>query len=379
MSINPAHIPINMDPDKTQGKTGSAGDLFGRLAAATGAGPGLAMADLALGGQFLSVLEGEMGKQSMAGAGLMGLGGLDTMNQSVMTQLLKAMQEVAAQQEQGAQQASAVDTGRAFTQALDKAAADAPDMAAQPAGKAQGAKEPLAMGRPESASPGMNAAKAAYGGQAAKSLAGFLSARFESGTDPGAIGYDRVGGTSYGSYQIASKTGTMDRFLDFLQDKAPDMAERLRSSGPANTGSKDGAMPDAWKALAAEDPDGFFGLQHDFIKKSHLEPAAKWISEQTGIDVLSRSPALAEVLFSTAVQHGPTGSTSIFARAVEKALGQTGLDFDKTLIRDVYKNRTGQFASSTDQVKSAVMSRLSREESAALALLGAGSLLDASV
>jgi hypothetical protein len=210
-------------------------------------------------------------------------------------------------------------------------------------------------------------------------LAGFLSARFESGTDPGAIGYDRVGGTSYGSYQIASKTGTMDRFLDFLQDKAPDMAERLRSSGPANTGSKDGAMPDAWKALAAEDPDGFFGLQHDFIKKSHLEPAAKWISEQTGIDVLSRSPALAEVLFSTAVQHGPTGSTSIFARAVEKALGQTGLDFDKTLIREVYKNRTGQFASSTDQVKSAVMSRLSREESAALALLGAGSLLDASV
>ena len=43
---------------------------------------------------------------------------------------------------------------------------------------------------------------------------GSLSAKFESGTEGvAAIGYDRVGGTSYGKYQIASKPGTMDRFL----------------------------------------------------------------------------------------------------------------------------------------------------------------------
>ncbi len=62
---------------------------------------------------------------------------------------------------------------------------------------------------------------------------GALSAKFESGSaGVAAIGYDRVGGTSYGKYQIASKPGTMDRFLSYLDKNAPAWAERLRSAGP---------------------------------------------------------------------------------------------------------------------------------------------------
>jgi hypothetical protein len=73
---------------------------------------------------------------------------------------------------------------------------------------------------------------------------GSLAAKFESG-DKGAaaIGFDRTGGTSYGKYQISSKAGTMNRFLNFLAEREPAWAQRLRGSGPANTGSVQGRMP----------------------------------------------------------------------------------------------------------------------------------------
>ena len=67
---------------------------------------------------------------------------------------------------------------------------------------------------------------------------GFISAQGESGSmGTSAIGYDEKGGTSYGKYQIASKTGTMDKFLDHLESVDPKAASMLRGSGPADTGS----------------------------------------------------------------------------------------------------------------------------------------------
>ena len=51
---------------------------------------------------------------------------------------------------------------------------------------------------------------------------GALSAQFESGKQGvSAIGYDKNGGTSYGAYQIASRPGTMDQFISFLNGKEP--------------------------------------------------------------------------------------------------------------------------------------------------------------
>jgi hypothetical protein len=85
---------------------------------------------------------------------------------------------------------------------------------------------------------------------------GSLSSRYESGGTIDCIGYDKKGGTSYGQYQIASKTGTMDNFVTFLEDKAPDIAERLKSAGPADTGGRTGRMPETWKQIAAEDATG---------------------------------------------------------------------------------------------------------------------------
>ncbi|QJB58011.1 hypothetical protein [Pseudodesulfovibrio sp. zrk46] len=201
---------------------------------------------------------------------------------------------------------------------------------------------------------------------------GTLSARFESGSGGiSTIGYDRVGGTSYGKYQIASRPGTMDRFLNYLDDKAPEYSQRLRDSGPANTGSKQGGMPTAWKAIANEDPARFEKLQHDFIASETYDPARNMILKQTGLDFNNAPPVLREVLWSTSVQHGPTGAARIFGKVIDQFVGgASDGEFNAKLIEGVYNTRKGQFGSSTKRVQDAVVSRLNAEKQIALNMLG---------
>lgn len=200
--------------------------------------------------------------------------------------------------------------------------------------------------------------------------AGRLSAQYESNCEIDCIGYDRRGGTSYGQYQIASRTGTMGFFVKFLEDKAPDLAERLKAAGPANTGGRSGRMPAVWKEIAASDPKRFEALQHEFIRSSSYAPAAKSIVLTTGVDVTKRSYALREVLWSTAVQHGPGGAERIFSQAIEKAENTAGRqDFDKTVIEEVYRIRSQKFFRHNKRVREAVQSRFRDEKTTAIAML----------
>ena len=198
---------------------------------------------------------------------------------------------------------------------------------------------------------------------------GSLAAQFESGKDGiSAIGYDRVGGTSYGKYQIASRVGTMNNFLSFLDVQAPDIAQKLRAAGPANTGSRRGKMPEVWQKIAAEQPARFEALQEKFIHDSHYAPALDAVTRTAGIDPAKLSPAMQEVLWSTAVQHGPSGAARIFNRAVSKG-SFDNRQAERKLIDNVYAIRAEQFGSSTDQVRAAVHNRLRQERALALAML----------
>ncbi|MDO5483536.1 MAG: hypothetical protein Q4F27_01375 [Desulfovibrionaceae bacterium] len=202
---------------------------------------------------------------------------------------------------------------------------------------------------------------------------GQLSARFESGRDGiAAIGYDRNGGTSYGKYQIASRVGSMKNFLNFLDDQAPDLAERLRKSGPANTGSRRGAMPDEWRAIAGEQPERFEALQEAFIHESHYKPAVAAIAQRTSLDADSLSPAMREVIWSTAVQHGPAGAARLFDRASSLSGNPADPAYERKLINNVYTLRAGQFGSSSSQVQAAVQNRFREERLMALSMLDAG-------
>lgn len=198
---------------------------------------------------------------------------------------------------------------------------------------------------------------------------GKLSARFESGSDGiAAIGYDRNGGTSYGKYQIASRVGSMKSFISFLDSEAPDLAKRLRDAGPANTGCRTGKMPTEWKAIAKEQPERFEQLQETFIRKTHYDPALAAIGERTQLNTNSLSPAMREVIWSTAVQHGPAGAARIFAQA-DSMSGKSDASYERKLITNVYNIRTGQFGSSSSQVRESVRNRFNQEKQLALKML----------
>ncbi|MFZ2445930.1 MAG: hypothetical protein WAW37_06200 [Syntrophobacteraceae bacterium] len=201
-------------------------------------------------------------------------------------------------------------------------------------------------------------------------LVGNLSAKFESGEKgPDIIGFDPRGGTSYGTYQISSRAGTMSQFIDYLSDKAPDLAQKLKSAGPANTGGRRGRMPEVWKQIAAQDPAKFSKLQYDFIEQSHYLPALQEISNRTGLDIGQSPKALKEVLWSTAVQHGPKGAAKIFTKAVDRSKAKGGGIQPANLINSIYSMRAGQFGSSTPDIRAAVRNRFKQEGRIALAML----------
>ncbi|MEG1610563.1 MAG: hypothetical protein RR317_05210 [Bilophila sp.] len=200
---------------------------------------------------------------------------------------------------------------------------------------------------------------------------GALAAQYESGSEGiAAIGYDRTGGTSYGKYQIASRPGSMAGFVSFLQEEAPELAQRLTAAGPANTGSRKGAMPEVWKNIATEQPERFEDLQERFILQSHYEPALNAV-RRIGYDTKSFSPAMKEVLYSTAVQHGPSGAASIFAQAAEGVglgSGASQQRQEKQIINEVYSLRANKFGSSSPQIQAAARQRMESEKRMALAL-----------
>ena len=210
---------------------------------------------------------------------------------------------------------------------------------------------------------------------------GSLAAKFESGDEGiAAIGYDSRGGTSYGKYQISSRSGAMNNFVSYLQEKAPDLANRLSAAGPANTGSRRGKMPSVWRDIAAENPQRFEQLQSEFIQTSHFEPAMQGIAQATGLSFDSMSKTMQEVLFSTAVQHGPAGAVRIVNRAMDgvgthnrQKLEQNGqstdLHAERKLIEEIYRLRSGQFASSTARMRGSVQNRLRTEMREALNML----------
>lgn len=212
-------------------------------------------------------------------------------------------------------------------------------------------------------------------GEELSSALGVLARQFESGSEGSqAIGYDRQGGTSYGLFQLSSRQGSMGQFLDFLQDRAPEWASRLRAAGPANTGSRSGGMPEVWKEIAAESPERLGKLQEEFIGQSHYQPAAQAIGETLGMETGSMPTALREVIFSTAVQHGPAGATRIFEQAMAGLKDSSGPGMVRGLIDKVYELRGQHFGGSTEGVQHAVGRRFESERRMAQALLrGEGS------
>ena len=195
---------------------------------------------------------------------------------------------------------------------------------------------------------------------------GALSAQYESGVHGSdAVGYDRTGGTSYGKYQIASNTGTMDAFLRWADrnggENGKEVAARMRSAGPLNTGSKSGAAVEAWRSLEREGKLGT--LEHDFIKATHFDPAFAGIQSEELRKRVEGSKALQDVLWSTSVQHGAGGAAKLLNRNFRQGMS------DEDFINALYADRATQFSSSTAQIQNSARNRFADERQVALAML----------
>jgi LysM repeat protein len=231
---------------------------------------------------------------------------------------------------------------------------------------------PIAMST-ENTQPLPSSAAAAVGGlgQALADELGILSAKYETGgRGPGVVstGVGDPGGVSYGSYQMASKMGVVQRFVAQAGFQwATDFQGLTAGTAPFTA---------CWKRIAADQMDAFQKAQHSFIKQSHYDLLAAKIRSEDSLDVNTRSFALQNVIWSTAVQHG--GATSIPHRAIANVSSATSdPTYDKQLICAIYAERgrkkpdgnLAYFSKSSPSVQAGVAKRFQNEQVDALAML----------
>jgi Tfp pilus assembly protein FimV len=210
-----------------------------------------------------------------------------------------------------------------------------------------------------------NVAASAAGalGKALADALGTLSAKYETGgRGAGTVstGSGDPGGVSYGSYQMASKMGTVQRFV--AQPGFPWRADfQNLTAGTAQ-------FTAVWKRIAAEHPAEFQEAQHAFIKKSHYDLLAAKILNETGLDVNTRSHALMDAVWSTAVQHG--GASPIVCRACANvSCDRSDPKYDELLIKAIYAERgkkkpdgnLAYFSKSSPSVQQGVANRFKSE------------------
>ena len=216
----------------------------------------------------------------------------------------------------------------------------------------------------------VTAAVGALGAAIADAL-GSLSAKYETGgRGPGVVssGAGDPGGVSYGSYQMATKMGTVARFIG--QPGFP-WATNFKGLAPGT-----GPFTAMWKKIAADQGTDFQNAQHSFIKATHYDPLCSKVRVDDEVDINTRSRAVQDVIWSTAVQHG--GATPIVHRAIAKlACKCEDPTYDKQLIEAIYaergrRNADGNlvyFSRSSQNVQAGVAKRFQNEERDALAML----------
>ena len=203
---------------------------------------------------------------------------------------------------------------------------------------------------------------------------GKLSEKFETGgRGAGTVsgGQGDPGGVSYGSYQMTSKPGggNAKKFVAQADFPFRDKFAGLTAGTPQFSA--------VWKQLAASDGEEFQNSQHDYIKRTHFDPLVSKILREDGLNVLTRSGALQDVIWSTSVQHGPGSNVPHLALATLKGLSPDDPDFDRRFITAIYAERgrkrpdgvLAHFTRASPAVQKGVANRFSNELKDALEML----------
>lgn len=205
---------------------------------------------------------------------------------------------------------------------------------------------------------------------------GALSTRYETGGHgPATVssGVGDAGGVSYGSYQMTSANGgTVSRFVS-----QADFPWRDDFSG-LTPGSA--AFSAKWVEIANGSPTAFAAAEHEFIKRTHFDPLCQKIRNDDNVDVTRHPPAVQDVIWSTAVQHGP--NTDVVHLAFNHMRAEGTFDpsaggFDRNAIVAIYDERGRKdangvlvhFSRNSQAVQDAVARRFVNEKADALRML----------
>ena len=182
---------------------------------------------------------------------------------------------------------------------------------------------------------------------------GFVSKKYESGrSGPGTISSGRgdPGGKSYGSFQLASKTGTLQRYIASSKYKSVLGAHPVGSL----------AFDQAWKKLALEQPENFESDQHDFIVRTHYVP----VRLHGNLLNIPSTLAINEALYSISVQHGG-------AKRIINAAHIKPTDSEREIIMKLYTSRRNYVKRYVPKsLHNSLLNRYKNEERDVLALLG---------
>lgn len=196
--------------------------------------------------------------------------------------------------------------------------------------------------------------------------------KFESGSrGSSTVAWDKHGGTSYGTYQLSSRAGSLKEFIEYCEKdggaQGKEVAKLMRQVRDWNPGRNyKGTMAHrVWTELASK--GAVQGLEHAYVQKKLYGPALKRLPADLQQQV-SSNRGLQEMLWSMSVQHGSAGAAKIWNK-----YWQPGMPIDQ-FVKTVYANRGNYFSSSTPDVQKSVRNRFKEEVGVILGLLGRGAV-----
>lgn len=203
-------------------------------------------------------------------------------------------------------------------------------------------------------------------------MLGDLSAKYESNGDPGAIssGWGDLGGVSYGCYQLASNTGSVQSFLQWLKDIGHTYGQSLGNLVPCTPN-----FDALWRTIAKVDGENFKQLQHGYIKEKYYDPAVELLRRYY-FNIENHSEVMQDVIWSRAVQYGAGNIVEMFEDAVH-CLGHDNLSyvddlyFDEAMIRTIYLAvcRSEEWTNGSPALREGLYNRFENECREALARL----------
>lgn len=211
---------------------------------------------------------------------------------------------------------------------------------------------------------------------------GTLSSNYETGgrgsqTVSGGVG--DAGGVSYGSYQMTSQTTTKSHGVVrviiggtvkiFVSDSSFKWRSEFNGLTPGTSG-----FTSKWVELVSAHTNEFKEVEHQFIKETHFDKLVAHTLASTNVDVRYHSHTLNDVVWSTAVHHGPMNNVII--NAIKKITIEPSEDktYDEMLINAIYDERGRKkidgnlvyFSRNSSAVQAGVSSRFVQEKRDAL-------------